>query len=110
MLRFLFFIAFLFGYHYIYIAEMKWDNCSWLGLGVFATTLLMFLLIAFWNPGYQKKSKMDLLQLLEQNDPSNVCPYCNVRKVARTRHCEICQRCVLVYDHHCPWINNCVYF
>ncbi|KAG8721004.1 palmitoyltransferase pfa5 [Ceratobasidium sp. 395] len=29
-------------------------------------------------------------------------------KPMRTHHCRICATCVLQYDHHCPWIGQCV--
>ena len=29
-------------------------------------------------------------------------------KPARTRHCSVCDRCVFNYEHHCPFVNNCI--
>ncbi|NXU83867.1 ZDH12 palmitoyltransferase, partial [Xiphorhynchus elegans] len=36
------------------------------------------------------------------------CGYCLVKQPMRARHCQLCQHCVRRYDHHCPWIENCV--
>ncbi|CAF1483582.1 unnamed protein product [Adineta steineri] len=36
------------------------------------------------------------------------CLKCNVMRPPRAHHCKICQKCVLRFDHHCPWINSCV--
>ncbi|ORY24666.1 DHHC palmitoyltransferase-domain-containing protein [Naematelia encephala] len=36
------------------------------------------------------------------------CRKCDGPKPERTHHCSVCKRCVLMMDHHCPWINACV--
>ncbi|WVO13681.1 hypothetical protein L204_101302 [Cryptococcus depauperatus] len=36
------------------------------------------------------------------------CRKCDGPKPERTHHCSVCKRCVLLMDHHCPWINACV--
>jgi hypothetical protein len=36
------------------------------------------------------------------------CRWCNCYKDYRMEHCRACNRCVRDFDHHCPWLNNCV--
>ncbi|XP_062237333.1 palmitoyltransferase ZDHHC12-B-like isoform X1 [Platichthys flesus] len=36
------------------------------------------------------------------------CGYCLLQQPMRAKHCQSCQHCVRRFDHHCPWIENCV--
>jgi hypothetical protein len=36
------------------------------------------------------------------------CKKCEITRPPRTHHCSICQRCVIRFDHHCVWMNNCI--
>lgn len=36
------------------------------------------------------------------------CELCNQWRLLRSKHCRSCRACVRLYDHHCPWLGQCV--
>ena len=56
----------------------------------------------------ERDSDVSFVSLMETFDAESLCPFCRVIRLPQSRHCNICNRCVERYDHHCPWVNNCI--
>jgi palmitoyltransferase ZDHHC4 len=113
MYLYLFLMSFAFfclansAYYLLYIRGLH----AWLytSYSLFAIAVALCFSVYFSDPGYlQQKKVFDLVALLNEYEPSSVCPDCESLRTPRSRHCNLCGRCVDRFDHHCPWVNNCI--
>ena len=56
----------------------------------------------------QEKKEKEEEKDEEKKESSHFCKYCNLPTVSRSRHCFSCNECVLDFDHHCPFVANCI--
>lgn len=63
-------------------------------------------LSARMDPGYVTSAVSS--KLVQSGAFCEFCDRCQLWRPARSHHCRTCKRCVMLFDHHCGWTDNCV--
>lgn len=114
-------LAFFFQYTYPQIlklsSEVNWTLRYW--IFILPPILLnygSFFLAVLSDPGYMlesiDKEHVNISKIQSEFPYDDLiffkvdCSTCKFVKPARSKHCSNCDKCVLMFDHHCIWLNN----
>eukprot|EP00753_Platysulcus_tardus_P002997 PLAT12149.1.p1 GENE.PLAT12149.1~~PLAT12149.1.p1 ORF type:complete len:201 (-),score=45.53 PLAT12149.1:150-752(-) len=80
------------------------------GVVLLLATLQALAATAFSDPGVVHMEPGDEEELLEEGalDDRPVCNVCGIIRMRGVVHCSECGVCIEGYDHHCPWMGQCI--
>ncbi|XP_015930030.1 palmitoyltransferase ZDHHC5-A isoform X1 [Parasteatoda tepidariorum] len=96
-----------------------------IGIPIFQGVITFFVIInfalaTFVNPGIIPKAQPDELKgdgispTYKDIEINGIkvrlkwCVTCQFYRPPRCVHCGVCDNCIETFDHHCPWVNNCI--
>lgn len=122
------------GFDVPFLSEQASVAMPIIGAILLVLTLINYFVCAFMDPGFLPRSTpCETVQLEKENNitvdlsgayyptPKNqvldikdcsydvkFCVTCKFYRPPRTSHCSTCNMCVDRFDHHCPFVSNCV--
>jgi len=87
---------------------------------IYFYSIVHFVIVTNKSPGYYQKraqpedgdnQQAPIYLTTNVNEVSvrmKWCSTCKFYRPPRVSHCSSCDHCVHKFDHHCPWLNNCI--